>query len=52
MRCVHDGRFEAHGSPEDMANLKYILYGTALKDEDLPEHIRKQIRDHKHRRAC
>ena len=41
-----------HGSAEDKANLKYILHGTALKDEDLPEHIRKQIRDCKHRRAC
>ena len=51
-RCVHTGRFEAHGSAEDKANLKYILHGTALKWEDLPEHIRKQIRDCKHRRAC
>ena len=39
--------FAQHGSAEDKANLQYVLRGTALKDEDLPAHIKQQLREHK-----
>jgi len=40
--------FAQHGGAEDQANLQYILHGTALKPEDLPAHIQKQIREHQY----
>ena len=35
--------FKTHGSSSDKANLMYIMYGTALKEEDMPHHVKDEI---------
>ena len=39
--------FNAHGSADDIANLHYILKGTAC-EEPLPDHVRQQIKTRKY----
>mmetsp|Transcript_39299 Transcript_39299/g.78550 ORF Transcript_39299/g.78550 Transcript_39299/m.78550 type:complete len:1222 (-) Transcript_39299:192-3857(-) len=40
--------FTRHGNAQDKDNLKYIMHGTALRDEDVPAHVKHQITTEKY----